>query len=244
MSTNTGVVITSIVETEPNVVEITTAGTPNGSLGFFVGSTPDYDNAVLTPHTGANPYTLNVPGSNIWYIWADDNDGPSVEESAVCTGDGINVVRPLGQYLAQLIWENRKGIDAAVSLVYPNTTLKSAFYGIAAMADDFPSVNIEQPRWSYEWHAFPRVKEFTYTFLIRVVVLYNDYSSEVDLSTQLATAVAAILDKWDYIELNLPDGTPIYNAHTTGSVTTMDLGDRLAEVATIVWTGQCQVQMM
>jgi hypothetical protein len=216
-------------------------GTPSGAVQFKASRMPNYSTAVGVSSFGTGPYTVTLPNPGLWYVWAFDSSGVVAEPGAVwASSSNISELEAVGLKIRDILRDNKKGIEAILRTVYPDSTLKCIHYGSAVLVDDFPAILVRDPRDDVEWAFFPYGEIHTYRFTIFCLVIHPDEQTEMDFATQFGEAVKFILRQPHYVTITLDSGVVIDNCQVSDiRVDDTDLGGDAAHgaVASLSWSG-------
>jgi len=152
----TGLVLSSLVDAgDNNHASITVLGTPNGSISFLAGRTPEVSLASSVTATGTGPYVVALGNPGCWFVWVQDGDGESVTPAAVWIGGIDSILNDIGTKLRDILWSLAPGIEAALRKIYPDVTLKQACFGYDQQADQYPAIVVWKPSADYTWTTAP-----------------------------------------------------------------------------------------
>lgn len=246
--------ISSIVSDVSLTALVAVSGVPIGSLSLWASRVPDVTKALPLAYTGSGPYSVTFECPGIWYVWANDEAGFSLDRDevgnplyAACfVGANDTVADEIGQELQSWLWLNKQGIECVLRERYPKTTLKQVQYGFGGNIVNYPSIVIANPRWSFRWAAFPLVREWTYTFTIACLVAHAQEQSELPLAVKLSEAAGLVLNNPFHLRFSLPSGIEIYNSGAmSGDSDEFPMDDTTFVAAgSVVWTGQALLQDM
>lgn len=227
-------------------VKMTLDGVPSGTLHFRTCKFGEVGASDLAPHTtdGTYYYVL-VPSPGLWYVWAQDDNGYSVEPTAIITSNNI-LLEMIGEKLKQILVANKKGIETYMRYgLYPNVTLRQIILGSQQEVDDWPAIlitnGVARPGRAF----FNYGSETIYSYTIECPVVHESEESERKLATRLGTAVANFLSMPYYQEITLDNNsrTPInLNWVSEIRISEFPANGRMCASAVLDWTGNSLLQ--
>lgn len=219
-------------------------GTPTGTAVFKIHRTPNIANATLAGYSQSGSiYRLQTPHMGLWYVWAGDDNGFAAEPSAVWTGLSARTDTDLiGEKVRSLLEENKKGLDAAWRLYFPQGEVKQFVYGMSANILAFPSVVVYSPRVTETWYSFPMTKWIETSLSVGFTIIHEDETSLLAASVHLARAGMRILNTPEYTEFTLDNGWNLTNCQAQGmSSSEFQLGNRFCAATVINWACEALV---
>jgi hypothetical protein len=237
-----GLVIKSVANRGDQVTAaVSVSGTPSGTPRFLINRTPDYNGAIPAVSSGSGPYLLTVPYPSLWYVWIVDDNGPCAEPEAGLIGtDAGENVPELGAALRDILWNNKKGIEAALKQWDVSWTLKQAVYGYGGDVTDWPAVLVMQPKFTSEYIAAPYVRQYSFTCAILCVILHESEQSQLPAAGAFGNIVERILSQPAYDQIVLGNDQVIdFGYIRQGGVTEEPVGDsgKFLAVASLQWGG-------
>ena len=218
--------IDSLVSSNATSAVAVVSGVPNGSLTFYCSRVPD-GVKTLCASSGSGPYTITLPHEDLWYVWAHDNDGYSVNAAAVWSSSGsVSIANEVGRKLRDILKLNQVGIEARIASLSNGATIKQIVYGNPGEIPSFPFICIMEPRFSARYVAAPYVREVELTFTIINAIHHSDEQSQLEYAVDFNAAVEHILSSPFYETIVLPSGRIVnFGQCTSGKSDDIDLGD-------------------
>ena len=183
-------------------------GAAVGALGFRATREPVFSDAsqVVLLFTGTGPYTVTLPGVDLWYLWATDNNAPSTNCLPVWIGGSdSDFLDEVGQAVAGILTTHKPAIEARVRPWSPGTTIKQVMYGFPGAIEEWPAIVVQRPKFIADWYAMPSIKLYHLTLEIAIVTVRSTEVSELKLVGRIMSAVVAILTKRE--QITMPSGS-------------------------------------
>jgi hypothetical protein len=233
-----------IREALPNQTEaiVTLSGRPTGLLRFRAGRRNDSQVARYVQFTGTGPYRVSLPHPDLWYVWAEDDNGVGEQHQAVILDNPY--ADDFGKMIAAQLEENRLGLDAYVRRAFPKSEMKAIQYGYAPTVTDWPSAVVTNPRWEWEWLGFPFLRLWTYRFTVASMVVRPDEQNTLGFAADLAGGIMKVLSLRDYNKVTTPGGVSLFNVLAqTGDAQEVQIDEtNFGAVGSVQWSGQFLLQ--
>lgn len=192
---------------------------------------------------GSGNYTVGVPDTGLTYLWIKDSDGFCAEpEAVIATGVGDQMVKLVAETLKNILWDNKKGIEAGLRQTYPAATLKQVHDGSIAGINDWPSILVPMPRFRRDYSFMPLGMDVFWECTIQCIILHEDETTQAQMAGDFGNIVAHILTRPGYESFDLSDGTKLQFGMVKGmSVEDTPIagdGGRMAATAMLSWSAQ------
>jgi hypothetical protein len=189
-------------------------------------------------------YAVAVPFPALWYVWAVDNDGAVAPGACWVSITNDSDLRSCGEKLAAILLEHKAGLNAALSEISDQATVKQIVFGRSLNVDDFPAIVVTRPRRQENYIGLAFIREVIFSYEIFFALFHQDEASQLPIATNMADRIMQILNLPAYSSLTLDTGTPLTGCIATdGEPSEDEVGEKTwTAVGSVVWTAQGLIQ--